>query len=47
MDIMYLTLGMPAKKHIIALSFEERTALEKISQSNRRSIREKTRARMP
>ncbi len=37
---------MPAKKHIIFLTVEERAALEKASQCNRRSIREKTRARI-
>lgn len=37
---------MSAKKHIIALSDQERTALEKIVRSNRASIREKTRARI-
>jgi hypothetical protein len=34
------------KKHIITLSSEERAALEKVSLSNRRSILEKTRARI-
>lgn len=37
---------MPAKKHIIQLSAEERDTLEQVSQSNRRSMREKTRARL-
>jgi len=37
---------MPAKKHIITLSAQERAELEKVSQSNRRSVREKTRARL-
>lgn len=37
---------MPAKQHIIKLSSSERTELEKVSQSNRRSVREKTRARI-
>ncbi len=37
---------MPAKKHIIELTAHERAALEKVSHSNRHSIREKTRARI-
>lgn len=37
---------MAAKKHIIQLSAEERNALEQVSQSNRRSMREKIRARL-
>jgi transposase len=37
---------MPAKKYIVQLSEEERAALGKVSQSNRHSIREKTRARI-
>jgi transposase len=37
---------MPAKKHLVKLSCEERAELEKVSQSNRRSMREKTRARI-
>ncbi len=37
---------MSAKKHIIELSASEREALEKVSRSNRRSVREKTRARI-
>lgn len=37
---------MPAKQHIIKLKSCERTELEKVSQSNRRSVREKTRARI-
>lgn len=37
---------MPAKQHIIQLSPEERSQLEQVSQSNRRSVREKTRARL-
>ncbi len=37
---------MPAKQHIIQLSSKERDELEQVSQSNRRSIREKTRARL-
>ena len=37
---------MPAKKHIVTLSEEERVALEKVSKSNRHSVREKTRARI-
>ena len=37
---------MPAKKYVICLSDEERVALEKVSASNRRSVREKTRARI-
>ena len=37
---------MPAKKHIIALTEEERQQLEKVSRSNRRSLREKIRARI-
>ncbi len=37
---------MPAKKYIVKLSPEEREQLEKASQSNRRSVREKTRARI-
>ena len=37
---------MPAKQHIIALSPEERGQLEQVSQSNHRSMREKTRARL-
>jgi len=36
---------MPAKKYLIALTQEERQQLEKVARSNRRSIREKTRAR--
>ena len=40
-----MTDGMPAKKYVIALSAEERASLEKVSASNRRSVREKTRAR--
>ena len=43
---MQLTAGMPAKVHHIRLSAEERVALEKISASNRKSEREKKRARM-
>jgi transposase len=38
--------GMSAKKNIILLSEEERVALEKVSLSTRRSVREKTRARI-
>ena len=41
-----MTEWVPAKKHIIKLSPEERTALEQVSQSNRRSEREKRRARL-
>ena len=41
-----LTGGMPAKKHLVKLSSGERAQLEKVSQSNRRSVREKTRARI-
>jgi len=37
---------MSAKKHIIALNEQERDQLEKVARSNRRSIREKTRARI-
>lgn len=37
---------MPAKKYIIHLEAAERAALEKVSLSNRRSVREKTRARI-
>ena len=37
---------MSQKKHIVSLSEEERTALEQVSNSNRRSEREKKRARM-
>jgi len=37
---------MPAKKYIVKLSAPERASLEKVSQSNRHSIREKTRARI-
>jgi transposase len=37
---------MPAKVHHIQLSAEERAALEKLSASNRRSEREKKRARI-
>lgn len=37
---------MPRKQHLIQLSSQERTALEKMSRSNRMSIREKTRARI-
>jgi transposase len=37
---------MPAKAHHIRLSPEERAALEKVSHSNRRSEREKKRARI-
>jgi putative transposase len=37
---------MSRKQHLISLSSEERSALEKISHSNRASIREKTRARI-
>lgn len=37
---------MPAKKHIVKLTADEREALEKVSASNRYSVREKTRARI-
>ena len=37
---------MSRKQHLINLSSEERSALEKISHSNRATIREKTRARI-
>ena len=37
---------MPGKKYIISLSAEERTVLKRLSCSNRRSVREKTRARI-
>lgn len=37
---------MPRKQHLINLSREERAGLQKISRSNRHSIREKTRARI-
>lgn len=37
---------MSAKKHIITLSENQREHLEKISRSTRRSVREKTRARI-
>ena len=37
---------MPAKVHHIRLNLEERAALEKVSRSNRRSEREKKRARI-
>lgn len=37
---------MPTKKYVIALSADERTALDKIRISNRHSVREKTRARI-
>jgi hypothetical protein len=37
---------MSRKQHLINLSSEERSGLEKISRSNRASIREKTRARI-
>jgi putative transposase len=43
---MVFTGSMPAKKYIIALTCEERKALEKVSRSTRRSVREKTRARI-
>lgn len=43
---MGLTEGMSVKKHIIALSESERQELEKVSRSTRRSVREKTRARI-
>lgn len=38
--------AMPAKVHIIGLSAEERHELEKVSGSNHRRVREKTRARI-
>ncbi len=37
---------MPRKKNLVQLSQEERSGLEKMSRSNRASIREKTRARI-
>ena len=37
---------MPTKKHLVNLSQEERSSLEKVSRSNRSSMREKTRARI-
>jgi putative transposase len=37
---------MPRKNHIVELNCRERAGLEKISRSNRASIREKTRARI-
>jgi len=37
---------MPRKKHLVELSQEERSGLEKVARSNRASIREKTRARI-
>ena len=37
---------MSRKKHIVHLSSEERSGLDKISRSNRAGIREKTRARI-
>jgi transposase len=37
---------MPAKQHVIKLTPQERAELEEVSQSNRRSVREKTRARL-
>lgn len=37
---------MPAKKYIIALTSTEREALEQVSRSHRRSLREKMRARI-
>lgn len=37
---------MPIKKHLIKLSTEERSGLEKVSHSNRASLREKARARI-
>jgi transposase len=37
---------MSRKQHLIHLSSQERSALEKISRSNRASMREKTRARI-
>lgn len=43
---MVLTWLMPTKKHIVKLSEVEREQLEKVSQSNRRSRREKMRARI-
>ncbi len=43
---MELTWYMSAKKHHICLSHPERRELEKISRSNHRSVREKTRARI-
>jgi transposase len=46
MEVVCLTGGMPAKKHLVKLSCEDRAELEKVSQSNRRSMREKTRARI-
>ncbi len=38
--------AMSRKQHLINLSSDERSALEKVSRSNRASIREKTRARI-
>jgi hypothetical protein len=41
--MMHCQLGcMPAKKYIVTLNEEERQQLEKASQSNRRSVHEKT-----
>ena len=37
---------MPAKKYLVALTPQERQQLEQVAGSNRRSIREKTRARV-
>jgi len=37
---------MPIKKYLVALADEERQQLETIARSNRRSLREKTRARI-
>lgn len=37
---------MSSKKHVINLSLEERERIEKVSRSNRSSIREKSRARV-
>jgi hypothetical protein len=43
--VRYLSF-MPAKKYRVALTPEERQQLQKIAQSNHRSVREKTRARI-
>lgn len=43
---MMLTWFMPAKKNIVMLREAEHEQLEKVSRSNRRSVREKLRARI-
>ena len=37
---------MPAKKYLVALTPQERQQLQQVAQSNHRSVREKTRARV-